>query len=97
MESNEDVHVYPDGREVCQPTDKGTVEYRRRALVAWRAQGGRCALCGRPLRLQQSTVDHIQPRGMGGARRDDRQENLQVTCWPCNYEKGSKRASEALK
>ena len=35
--------------------------------------------------------DHINPRGMGGAWRDDHPENIQAVHWWCNGEKGSSR------
>ena len=31
------------------------------------------------------------PKGMGGAWRDDHQDNIQATHWWCNEEKGSTR------
>jgi hypothetical protein len=37
--------------------------------------------------------DHIHPRGMGGAWRDDHPENIQAVHWWCNREKGSSRGS----
>ena len=35
--------------------------------------------------------DHIKPKGMDGARADDRGENIRAVHWWCNREKGSKR------
>jgi hypothetical protein len=35
--------------------------------------------------------DHISPRGMGGAWRDDHPDNIQAVHWSCNGEKGSTR------
>jgi hypothetical protein len=35
--------------------------------------------------------DHIDPRGMGGARRDDHPDNIQAVHFWCNGEKGSTR------
>jgi hypothetical protein len=35
--------------------------------------------------------DHIDPRGMGGSRRDDHPENIQAVHFWCNSEKGSTR------
>lgn len=35
--------------------------------------------------------DHIKPKGMGGARADDRAENIRAVHHHCNFEKGSKR------
>jgi hypothetical protein len=35
--------------------------------------------------------DHISPKGMGGAWRDDHPDNIQAAHWWCNGEKGSRR------
>jgi hypothetical protein len=35
--------------------------------------------------------DHRDPKGMGGAWRDDHPNNIQATHWWCNGEKGSTR------
>lgn len=86
------VFRYPDGREVCQITSKrGMDEYLRRKRVAWEAQKKICPLCSQPLRWADATVDHINPRKMGGSARDDRQENVQAVHGLCNTAKGSRR------
>jgi hypothetical protein len=57
------------------------------------AQNGECAIC--KVRFTDYTdivPDHINPRGMGGAWRDDHPENIQAVHWWCNGEKGSSRA-----
>jgi 5-methylcytosine-specific restriction endonuclease McrA len=57
-------------------------------------QDRRCALCGREFRRFSDAVpDHIEPKGMGGARRDDHPENIQAVHRSCNLRKGSKRVS----
>lgn len=81
----------PDGREVCLDTAAGKREYSHRITVAWVAQNQMCALCGKWLDIMDATADHKEPRGMGGARRDDRQENIQAAHLDCNSEKGSQR------
>ena len=86
------IKVYPDGREVCVLTDKrGMDEYLRRKRVAWEAQDKKCSLCGERLNWSDSTVDHIKIRGMGGANRDDRQENIAAAHGICNAKRGSRR------
>jgi len=56
------------------------------------AQGGKCALCGADFTDYGDVVpDHISPRGMGGAWRDDHPDNIQAAHWWCNGEKGSSR------
>ena len=56
------------------------------------AQNGKCALCnGQFTNYSDVVPDHIHPRGMGGAWRDDHPENIQAVHWWCNGEKGSSR------
>lgn len=88
----EPVHVFPDGREVCNfLTTSGRSEYRRRLTVAWKLQRGMCGICHGYVRLGDASADHVLTRGMGGGRRDDRQENIRATHLWCNSERGSKR------
>ena len=55
-------------------------------------QHGKCALCNEVFTDYGDIVpDHIHPRGMGGAWRDDHPENIQAVHWWCNGEKGSNR------
>lgn len=35
--------------------------------------------------------EHLEPKGMNGARHDDSPENIVASCRPCNSEKGSRR------
>jgi 5-methylcytosine-specific restriction endonuclease McrA len=90
---------YPEGagkREVCTKTAAGRREYRKRVELMWERQDGLCALCVRPLRLEQATFDHERPRGHGGGFRDDR---IEIDGQPinaavhglCNLDRGSKR------
>lgn len=98
------VKIYPDGREVCSETKAGKDEYHRRKRVMWERQDKQCGLqispqCPKRMPLSMATFDHTDPRGMGGARRDDRIEvdgkpqNMAVCCW-CNSKKGSRRMKE---
>lgn len=87
------VRVYPDGREVCQDSKAGWVEYNRRVKVMWERQDRRCCLCGKPLALRNATFEHQRRRGMGAAWRDDRIERdgepwNGAAHWVCNSEKG---------
>ena len=57
-----------------------------------REQNGLCSIGGEPLTDYNDVVaDHKQPRGLGGARRDDRSENIGTACARHNLEKGSRR------
>lgn len=47
---------------------------------------GRCQLCGRKIKFEDMTLDHIIPLAMNGA---DTLENLQCTCQFCNRQKGA--------
>ena len=53
------------------------------------AQNGKCAICNAEFTEYSDIVpDHISPRGMGGAWRDDHPENIQAVHWWCNGKKG---------
>ena len=56
------------------------------------SQNGICALCnGQFTNYSDVVPDHIHPKGMGGAWRDDHPDNIQAVHWWCNGEKGSAR------
>ena len=56
------------------------------------SQNSMCAICGEKFTAYSDIVpDHINPRGMGGAWRDDHPENIQAVHWWCNGDKGSSR------
>jgi hypothetical protein len=56
------------------------------------SQGGKCGICKAEFTDYGDVVpDHISPRGMGGAWRDDHPDNIQAVHWWCNGEKGSSR------
>jgi hypothetical protein len=55
-------------------------------------QNRQCAICQVAFTNYSDIVpDHIDPRGMGGSRRDDHPENIQAVYFWCNGEKGSTR------
>jgi 5-methylcytosine-specific restriction endonuclease McrA len=55
-------------------------------------QKGICALCKERFSNYGDVVpDHIHPKGMGGAWRDDHPDNIQAVHFWCNSEKGSAR------
>ena len=95
VRSGHGVRYYPDGREVCNiATHAGRLEYKRRHRLAWERDKGICGICHRPVQWEESTVDHIEPKGMGGSNHDDRVENMQPSHLLCNGEKGSRRGFE---
>lgn len=108
LRPSEAVHVYSNGREVCNlKTAKGRRIYKARLEEMWRRQGGMCGLRIHPeckkypwISLRDATFEHVDGRGMGGAKRDDRivkdgkPYNL-AACALCNQLKGS-RTLEAL-
>ncbi len=51
-----------------------------------------CQYCGKPLRSQEVTLDHIVPKSRGG---ESNWENLAACCPNCNVRKGSKLPEEA--
>lgn len=56
---------------------------RRRLLL----RDNRCHWCGRELAWSDSTIDHRIPLGKGGSNGND---NLVLSCEPCNRAKGCK-------
>jgi len=86
----EDPH-HPRGyRELRSPAEMRKLLNRK--IVE---QNGRCAIC-----LEEFTdyddiaPDHRNPKGMGGAWRDDHQDNIQAAHYWCNGEKGSTRIDD---
>jgi 5-methylcytosine-specific restriction endonuclease McrA len=58
---------------------------RRFRLKNYVAQAGCCAYCEQPMRLSDSTIDHLVPLSRGGSWRH---YNLRLCCGPCNAAKG---------
>ena len=86
----EDPH-HPRGyRELRSPAEMRTLLNRK-----VRQQAGICAICHEEFSDYNDVVpDHKNPKGMGGAWRDDHPDNIQATHWWCNEEKGSTRIYE---
>lgn len=84
------IRIFPDGREVCETPEA----WNRRREEVFLRERCRCQGCKRVTPLhdrkdEQGDViadaghaDHIIPRGMKGAKRDDRPPNLR---WLCNW------------
>jgi hypothetical protein len=55
-------------------------------------QNGICPICDEAFTDYSDVVpDYKEPKGMGGAWRDDHPDNIQAAHWWCNEEKGSTR------
>ena len=50
-------------------------------MMIYNQADGRCVLCGRKIKYEDMTIDHIKPTSLGGS---DSVENLQCTCRTCN-------------
>jgi hypothetical protein len=85
-----------NGREICTDDQAGRREYRRRRELAWDRDRGICILCEQPVSLEQATTEHIQTKGMGGSKHDDRLENLAVSHWFGNNARGSMSLAKYL-
>ena len=83
----EDPH-HPRGyRELRSPAEMRKLLNRK--IVE---QDGKCAICRTAFTDYNEIVpDHIEPKGMGGAWRDDHPDNIQAVHRRCNLQKGSRR------
>ena len=86
----EDPH-HPRGyRELRSPAEMRKLLNRKIA-----EQNGICPICHEEFTDYADIVpDHRDPKGMGGAWRDDHPDNIQATHWWCNGEKGSTRMDD---
>lgn len=57
----------------------------------YEASDKKCAICGKPLTLQECTIDHIVPRSRGGENNID---NYRILCPACNHFKSDRLDSE---
>lgn len=66
---------------------------RRRQSLIDRPGIKRCYVCHGELRFADGspTLEHILPKGAGGSTHDDHMDNLALSHWRCNTEKGSRR------
>lgn len=102
---SEAVRTFRDGREVTQPNAAGYAEYSRRKYLMLERQGFKCATQCSPLcetrgnlgylGPEDATFGHVDGRGMGGAKRDDRimkdgKPYNEAQCQYCNDMLGSK-------
>jgi hypothetical protein len=78
-----------DGREICSNTAAGRREYQARREAMWFRDSGICCLCKQPMSLIEATFEHLNGRGAGGGKRDDRMEPNAVSHYFGNQAKGS--------
>lgn len=57
-------------------------DYEKKTVYA--RYNGCCAICGKPVKFKELTVDHILPLSRGGTNNMD---NLQLACKECNLTK----------
>lgn len=56
------------------------------------AQEGKCSICRTEFTDRREVgPDHVEPRGAGGAFRDDHEDNIEAAHNLCNLAKGSRR------
>lgn len=82
----EDAH-HPRGyREICAQAE---LTRRKKALIS---SGEKCLYCPKPFETYQEIhLAHKEPKGIGGARRDDHRDNLGLAHATCNIANGSRR------
>jgi len=86
----EDPH-HPRGYREA-PLAGGNAKLLNRKIVE---QDRICAICHFEFKDYTDVVaDHEDPKGMGGAWRDDSPSNVRAVHWWCNSEKGSARMDE---
>ncbi len=76
---------YPDGRVVLSEKDR-----REQLAYIYERDNRICHLCGKYVRREDASRDHLRIRGMGGAFTDDRPENIKLAHGFCNTQRGSK-------
>tara|TARA_B100001013_G_scaffold174476_1_gene104842 strand:+ start:262 stop:900 length:639 start_codon:yes stop_codon:yes gene_type:complete len=66
------------------------VKFNRRNIYA--RDDGRCQYCGMRFPYEELTLDHVQPRSLGG---NATWENIVCACVKCNVKKGGRRPENA--
>ena len=80
---------HPRGyREVCSAPE---LRRRKNLLILKAEPHPLCHLCGEGFsNYSEIELEHIEPKGMGGAWHDDHMDNLALAHRSCNREKGSR-------
>jgi len=69
----------------------GPQELARRRQELIDAPGPKLCYVHKGQIIGEPTLEHIIPKGSGGSTHDDHRENLALSCWGCNADKGSRR------
>ena len=72
-------------------TRRGTISKRRKLLI-WEREHGKCMVCAAKLRPGNFIFEHVRPLGLGGEDTDD---NIRLTCKGCATEKTKQDHSQA--
>ena len=80
-------YVYDECRKKPEYENRArmVLSYEQRLEIYNRANG-KCVLCGKEIKINKMTIDHIIPLSMGGA---DEMSNMQCTCYACNQFKSN--------
>lgn len=79
--------VYPNGREVCPPA---VLRKRKDVLIASQ-ETPTCKACGEPfVEYDEIELGHLESKGSGGHKREDRFFNLCLLHKSANREQGSR-------
>ena len=68
-------------QRICYKRRKKKCFPKTTRMMIYNQADGRCVLCGRKIKYEDMTIDHIRPTALGGS---DSVENLQCTCRTCN-------------
>ena len=64
-------------------------DYEKKTVYA--KNNGKCAICGKPVKFNKMTIDHIIPLSQGGTNEFS---NLQLACHSCNRLKNNFKEDE---
>lgn len=89
------MRAFPKPSEIEKRVQLSKVGQREQLNRKFVEQDGLCAICGCRMNriygdMRCATRDHITPQP-AGCKKDDSENNIQIVCWKCNYEKGSRR------
>jgi 5-methylcytosine-specific restriction endonuclease McrA len=85
--------LWPTLRSTSSSNDRNSIQKHYIKIKLYRKQRGVCPLCGKSIAFIHSTIDHIIPLARGGTWS---RNNLQLTHYDCNQEKGCRTNIEYL-